>query len=67
MSTDVSRFCIDRLAFARRMLEKAAGAANPGADFDPAHGKRFIRVCYAGATADVTEAVNMVGGVTEAG
>jgi hypothetical protein len=30
---------------------------NPRADFDPVHRKRFIRLCYAGAMADVTEAV----------
>ena len=54
---DVSRFCGDSLDFARRMLEEAGVAATPGADFDPAHGRRFVRFCYAGATADVAEAV----------
>jgi len=54
---DVSRFCSDSLDFARRMLEEAGVAATPGADFDPVHGRRFIRFCYAGATAEVSEAV----------
>ena len=54
---DVSRFCNDSLDFARRMLEEAGVAATPGADFDPVHGRRFIRFCYAGATAEVAEAV----------
>jgi aspartate/methionine/tyrosine aminotransferase len=54
---DVSRFCSDSFDFARRMLEEAGVAATPGADFDPVHGRRFIRLCYAGATAEVTEAV----------
>jgi aspartate/methionine/tyrosine aminotransferase len=58
---DVSRFCNDSLDFARRMLEEAGVAATPGADFDPVHGRRFIRFCYAGATAEVGEAVERLG------
>jgi aspartate/methionine/tyrosine aminotransferase len=58
---DVSRFCRDSLDFARRMLEEAGVAVTPGADFDPAHGRHFIRFCYAGATADVAEAVERLG------
>jgi aspartate/methionine/tyrosine aminotransferase len=54
---DVSRFCSDSLDFARRMLEEAGVAATPGVDFDPVHGRRFMRFCYAGAAADVAEAV----------
>ena len=54
---DVSRFCRDSHDFACRMLEEAGVAATPGADFDPVHGRRFIRFCYAGATAEVAEAV----------
>jgi aspartate/methionine/tyrosine aminotransferase len=44
---DVSRFCGDSLDFARRMLEEAGVAVTPGADFDPVHGRGFIRFCYA--------------------
>ena len=58
---DVSRFCGDSLDFARRMLEETGVAATPGADFDPVHGRRFIRFCYAGAAADVGEAVERLG------
>jgi len=58
---DVSRFCNDSLDFAGRMLEEAGVAATPGADFDPVHGCRFIRFCYAGATAEVREAVDRLG------
>ena len=54
---DVSRFCDDSLDFAKRMLEEAHIAATPGADFDPLRGKRFIRFCYAGSSADMHEAV----------
>jgi aspartate/methionine/tyrosine aminotransferase len=58
---DVSRFCSDSLDFARRMLEEAGVAVTPGADFDPVHGRAFIRFCYAGSTADVSEAVQRLG------
>ena len=54
---DVSRFCADSFAFAKRMLEEAHVAATPGVDFDPHNGMSFVRFCYAGATADMREAV----------
>jgi aspartate/methionine/tyrosine aminotransferase len=54
---DVSRFSSDSFAFARQMLEEAQVAATPGIDFDPIHGKSFVRFCYAGSTADMHEAV----------
>ena len=58
---DVSRFCRDSFDFARRMLEEAGVAATPGADFDPVHGHKFVRFCYAGATADMREATQRLG------
>jgi aspartate/methionine/tyrosine aminotransferase len=54
---DVSRFSSDSFAFAQQMLEEAHVAATPGIDFDPLNGSRFVRFCYAGATADMHEAV----------
>jgi aspartate/methionine/tyrosine aminotransferase len=57
---DVSRFCDDSINFARRMLEDAGVAATPGVDFDPVHGRHYIRFCYAGAEAEVREAVERV-------
>jgi len=54
---DVSRFSTDSLAFAKAMLEEAHVAATPGLDFDPLHGRDFIRFCYAGSTEDMHEAV----------
>jgi len=58
---DVSRFCNDSAEFASRMLQEAGIAATPGADFDAVHGTRFIRLSYAGATAEVSEAVDRLG------
>jgi len=58
---DVSRFCDDSLDFAKRMLEEAHIAATPGADFDPVRGKRFIRFCYAGSSAEMHETVARLG------
>jgi aspartate/methionine/tyrosine aminotransferase len=38
------------------MLADIGIAATPGVDFDPERGRRYVRFCYAGATADMTEA-----------
>jgi aspartate/methionine/tyrosine aminotransferase len=58
---DVSRFCRDSFDFARRMLEEAGVAAAAGADFDPIHGHKFVRFCYAGSTDDMREATQRLG------
>ena len=58
---DVSRFTDNSFAFAQRMLEQAGVAATPGIDFDPVHGKEFIRFSYAGSSADMREAVERIG------
>jgi aspartate/methionine/tyrosine aminotransferase len=59
---DVSRFSADSLAFATSMLEQAGVAVTPGMDFDPLHGKQFVRLCYAGSRQDMHEAVERIGG-----
>ena len=58
---DVSHLCDDSFAFASRMLQETGVAVTPGADFDRVNGRRFIRLCYAGATADVAEAAERIG------
>jgi aspartate/methionine/tyrosine aminotransferase len=58
---DVSRFTHDSVAFAKEMLEQAHVAATPGLDFDPVHGKEFLRFCYAGSADDMREAVERIG------
>ena len=54
---DVSDFTADSFEFAKRMLEQAQVAATPGVDFDPFHGRNFIRFCYARSADDMREAV----------
>jgi aspartate/methionine/tyrosine aminotransferase len=58
---DISRFSDDSFDFAKRMLEQAGVAATPGIDFDPVHGKEFIRFSYAGSAPDMREAVERIG------
>ena len=58
---DVSRFTDNSFDFAKRMLEQAGVAATPGIDFDPVHGKEFVRFSYAGSAADMREAVERIG------
>src|SRR6201996_1375070 len=55
--TDVSSFTADSFDFAKRMLEQAHVAATPGVDFDPFHGKSFVRFSYARSAEDMREAV----------
>ena len=57
---DVSRFCDDSFDFAQRMLAQTHVAVTPGVDFDPLRGRHFIRFCYAGAAADMQEAVERI-------
>jgi aspartate/methionine/tyrosine aminotransferase len=59
---DVSKFSDDSFVFAKRLLEEAHVAATPGVDFDPVNGKRFVRFCYAGSSADMRESVERIGG-----
>jgi aspartate/methionine/tyrosine aminotransferase len=54
---DISRFSDDSLDFAKRMLHEAGVAATPGVDFDPVHGKEFMRFSFAGAHDDMKTAL----------
>jgi len=57
---DVSDFTSDSLEFAKLMLEKAHVAATPGVDFDPIHGRSFIRFSYARSADEMREAVDRI-------
>ena len=54
---DVSKFNPDSFEFAKEMLQQAHVAATPGMDFDPFHGKSFVRFSYSRSTQEITEAV----------
>ncbi|RKQ73763.1 pyridoxal phosphate-dependent aminotransferase [Oceanibaculum indicum] len=58
---DVGRFTNDSAEFCRRLLAETGVALTPGMDFDPARGNRFVRLSYAGATADVAKAAQRIG------
>ncbi|WP_256808024.1 pyridoxal phosphate-dependent aminotransferase [Bradyrhizobium sp. Bra64] len=57
---DVSDFTSDSFEFAKQMLEQAHVAATPGVDFDPVHGRSFIRFSYARSAAEMREAVDRI-------
>lgn len=52
---DVSGVTQDSVAFCAEVLDQAGVAITPGVDFDPDRGRHWVRLCYAGAEADVAE------------
>ena len=58
---DVGHLTDDTLAFGQRMLGETGVAVAPGIDFDPVDGHTWIRLSFAGATADVHEALDRLG------
>ncbi|WP_026455503.1 aminotransferase class I/II-fold pyridoxal phosphate-dependent enzyme [Saccharomonospora iraqiensis] len=58
---DVSAHTDDSLAWCRRVLDETGVAITPGIDFDPVHGHRFVRLSFANAESEITEAVRRLG------
>ncbi len=54
---DISRFSDDSTAFCHDLLHRAGVAATPGVDFDQAQGHLSLRLSYAGAEAEMLEAL----------
>lgn len=54
---DVSHLTDDSQAFCARILEETNVAIAPGVDFDPVRGHHFVRLSFAGPTADIQAAV----------
>ncbi|MCC5952227.1 MAG: aminotransferase class I/II-fold pyridoxal phosphate-dependent enzyme [Acidimicrobiia bacterium] len=54
---EVSHLTDDAQALCARWLDELGVAVTPGIDFDPDGGHRWVRLSYAGATEDVTEAM----------
>jgi aspartate/methionine/tyrosine aminotransferase len=59
---DVGDLTEDSVAFTKAMLEDIGVAATPGVDFDAERGRRYVRFCYAGTTADMAEAARRLAG-----
>jgi aspartate/methionine/tyrosine aminotransferase len=59
---DISRFTDDSPRFCHELLHRAGLAATPGVDFDPHRGKLSLRLSYAGAEADMVEALRRLKG-----
>ena len=58
---NIGKFSDDSHAFAQAMLNEAHVAATPGIDFDPIDGRHYLRFCYAGSQAEMSEAVARIG------
>ncbi len=54
---DVSHLTDDSMGLCHRLLEETGVATAPGIDFDTVDGGRFLRLSFAGAPAEVTEAL----------
>jgi len=59
---DLGHLTDDTPSLCRRLLEETGVAIAPGLDFDPAHGKRFIRISFAGPETEIREAAPRLAG-----
>jgi aspartate/methionine/tyrosine aminotransferase len=57
---DIAHLTNDSEEFCRRMLQEIGVAATPGVDFDRTGGHRALRMCFAGATAEIAEAAKRI-------
>ncbi|ORX20075.1 aspartate aminotransferase [Mycobacterium xenopi] len=57
---DVSDYTSDSLRFCEKLLADTGVAIAPGIDFDTARGGSFVRVSFAGPTADIEEALHRI-------
>ena len=53
---DIAALTDDSRVFCSRMLREIGVACTPGVDFDPTRGHATMRLCFAGATAEIAEA-----------
>jgi len=59
---DVAHLTGDSEAYCRRMLAETGVAATPGIDFDPVRGRGTLRFSFAGSTADMARAADLLEG-----
>lgn len=55
---DIGHLTQDSTAWCRDVLARTGVAITPGVDFDPVDGHRFMRLSFAGTTAEVAEAMD---------
>jgi len=58
---DVSDFTTDSLRFCETLLAETGLAIAPGVDFDTVKGSSFVRLSFAGPSADIDEALHRLG------
>ncbi len=58
---DVSDFTGDSMSFCEKLLADTGVAIAPGIDFDTVRGGSFVRLSFAGPTADIDAAVDRIG------
>ena len=58
---DVSAYTDDSLTWAARLLDDTGVAVAPGVDFDPVDGRGYVRLCFAGDSSVLREAVDRWG------
>ena len=58
---DVSHLTNNSETFCREMLDQTGVATAPGIDFDQARGRAYLRISYAGPTADIQQAIARLG------
>lgn len=63
---DVGHLTGDSLGWARELLDATGVAVAPGIDFDTVNGNTWVRLCFAGTTADMAEACRRIGEFTGA-
>jgi aspartate/methionine/tyrosine aminotransferase len=58
---DISSLSRDSESWCRRLLAETGVAVTPGLDFDPVSGGGWIRLSFAGATAEIAQAADRLG------
>lgn len=58
---DISDYSTDSLAFCAQLLADTGVAIAPGVDFDTVHGGAYVRLSFAGSSADTEEALRRMG------
>ncbi|WP_163508283.1 pyridoxal phosphate-dependent aminotransferase [Fodinicola acaciae] len=58
---DVSHLTDDSMLWSQKLLAETGVAVAPGIDFDVARGSAYVRISFAGAQADITEALRRLG------